>query len=78
MKSYLSILSVILSPLFIVGILWNVGMIGIGDWDYHQSWALAARKSIVEYGQLPMWNPWHCGGMDFLENPLARVYSPSL
>ena len=43
-------------------------MIGIGDWDYHQSWSLAGYRSIMEYGQLPMWSPWHCGGMDFVEN----------
>src|SRR5687768_14564869 len=28
---------------------------------FHFYWD-AARKTVAEYGQLPFWNPWFCGG----------------
>ena len=37
----------------------------------------AARKSVVEFGQLPLWNPYYCGGMYGLGSPQARAASPT-
>ena len=37
----------------------------------------AARRSVVEFGQLPLWNPDFCGGMPALGTPQARFASPT-
>jgi len=37
----------------------------------------SARRSIVEFGQLPMWDPYYCGGMDGLGTPQSRYVSPT-
>ena len=36
----------------------------------------AARRSVVDFGQLPLWNPDFCGGMPALGTPQARFASP--
>ena len=50
---------------------------GIWDWDYQQTLLEAARRSIVEYGQLPLWNPWLGGGVTLIGHPLGRTFNPS-
>jgi hypothetical protein len=37
----------------------------------------AARKSVVEHGQVPLWDPWYCGGMYALGSPQSRFASPT-
>lgn len=41
------------------------------------SYEESARKSVVEFGQLPLWNPYYCGGMYGLGSPQARFGSPT-
>ncbi len=50
---------------------------GIWDWDYQCSLLEAARKTIVEYGQWPMWNPWLGGGHSLAGHALGRTANPS-
>lgn len=38
------------------------------DWDITYSYAEFARKNILEYGQIPAWNPYVLGGTDFYSN----------
>ncbi|MDZ4694771.1 MAG: hypothetical protein SGI86_06440 [Deltaproteobacteria bacterium] len=51
--------------------------VGDGDWDYFVAQSLAARRSVLEFGQLPLWNPFQCGGMPLAGNFQSRVFSPS-
>lgn len=37
----------------------------------------AARRSVVGFGELPLWDPWYCGGMYGLGTPQGRFVSPS-
>lgn len=37
----------------------------------------AARKSVVEYGEAPLWDPYYCGGMYALGSPQSRFASPT-
>lgn len=41
------------------------------------SYEVAAVRTVVEYGQLPFWNPWACGGMYASGNPQTRFSSPT-
>ncbi len=50
---------------------------GIEDWDQHAFYHEAARRSLLEYRQLPLWNPYYCGGTDLLANPQSRVLAPT-
>lgn len=44
-------------------------LVDFHDEFYFYSHEEAARKTLVEYGQLPFWNPYHCGGIVGLANP---------
>ena len=47
-----------------------------GDMLYfHFLWE-AARTTWLEYRQVPLWNPFHCGGMVELANPHSMALSP--
>lgn len=46
------------------------------DWDQHLLYHDAARRSVADFGELPLWNPWLCFGHPTLANPQSRVVSP--
>ena len=50
--------------------------LGANDWDQHLFYYGAVLKNIVEYGQLPFWNPWYCGGNVMWQNPQIAILSP--
>jgi hypothetical protein len=50
--------------------------LGFQDWDVHLFFHGAVLKSLVEYAQLPFWNPWNCGGNVLWQNPQVPVLSP--
>lgn len=50
----------------------------IGDWDLGCQWHEAIRKTIVDYGQFPWWNPWVRGGFPLAGEPqVALVALPT-
>lgn len=46
-----------------------------GDADYLMQTQEAMRKSLLEYGQFPWWNPWVSGGVPLFANPQFGLYS---
>lgn len=48
------------------------------DWRLFQSWIEAARRTILWWGQVPLWNPWACGGEVYLANPQSLVATPTI
>ena len=38
----------------------------------------AAVDTVRHYGQIPMWDPWYCGGLDGVGAPQSRFVSPTL
>ncbi len=50
---------------------------GIQDWDQHLFYHAVPRKTIVEYGQIPLWNPYYVGGTVMLANPQSRLLAPT-
>lgn len=65
-----------------MGILWYPAFkdpraSGWGDWQwFHHMWE-AGRIAYVRWGEVPLWNPHHCGGVPLWGNPQAQVYSPT-
>jgi multisubunit Na+/H+ antiporter MnhC subunit len=50
--------------------------LGANDWDQHLFYYAAVLKNVVEYGQMPFWNPWYCGGNVMWQNPQIAILSP--
>ncbi len=46
------------------------------DWDQHLFYHWVPYRTVVDYGELPLWNPWACGGTPLIANPQARFLSP--
>lgn len=51
--------------------------LGISDWDALLFQHAAVMRSGFEYGQLPFWNPWYCGGNVLWQNPQTPLISPA-
>ncbi len=54
----------------------NLTYWGTNDWDQHFFYYDSARKSIVDYKQFPLWNPWYCGGNALLAHPESAFLYP--
>lgn len=50
--------------------------LGANDWDQHLFYYGVVLKNVVEYGQMPFWNPWYCGGNVMWQNPQVALLSP--
>src|SRR5262245_44184975 len=50
---------------------------GTSDWDQLLFYHAAVFKSVYEYGVLPFWNPWYCGGNVLWQNPQVALLSPT-
>lgn len=51
---------------------------GSHDWDQHCFYFEVARKSLLRFGQFPLWNPYHCGGTAALAEPQSAFLSLAL
>jgi hypothetical protein len=49
-----------------------------GDGSFFQKMVEAARASVVYYHELPLWNPYECGGVPLWDNPQAPISTPLL
>ncbi len=63
----------LLSPLFAQPL-----ALGVNDWDQHLFYYGSVLKNVVEYGQMPYWNPWYCAGNVMWQNPQIAILSPVL
>jgi hypothetical protein len=59
--------------------IWRAGaMVDYRDAHYNTLFEDAARISLVDYHELPFWNPYYCGGVYALGTPSARFWSPTV
>ncbi|MBI5485808.1 MAG: hypothetical protein HY905_00595 [Deltaproteobacteria bacterium] len=49
---------------------------GWGDWGYFHFLDAVARRTVFDFGELPEWNPYQCGGNVLAANTQAHVWSP--
>jgi hypothetical protein len=66
----------ILSIVFCLPLFDQPQALGTNDWDQHLFYYGSVLKNIVEYRQMPFWNPWYCGGNVMWQNPQIAVLSP--
>jgi len=75
-RLFLAVASLLAALAYWSPALWNWTRTGYGDWQqFHHQWE-AARVAVLRYGEFPLWNPWHCGGVFLFGDPQAQVYSP--
>ncbi len=54
------------------------GMNDFRDSHLLHSYEDAGTRTVTGYGEVPLWNPWACGGQYALGSPQTRVASPTL
>ncbi len=47
-----------------------------GDWLQMQFYWEAPRQVVLRYGQIPLWNPFYCGGNLLLAHPNTQILTP--
>lgn len=52
-------------------------MVDFRDAQYFTLFEEAARRTVSKYHELPLWNPYYCGGIYALGTPSARFSSPT-
>jgi len=66
-----------LAAAFLPGILVDVQKVGNHfDEHFHFQHDDAARRTMVDYGQLPVWDPYTCGGIPGAGNPQTTFLAP--
>lgn len=60
---------------FCVPLLLTGSKIAPGDPDYYFQMLEAFRRSVLDFGQFPMWNPWLSGGIPLFGDPQVGIVS---
>jgi hypothetical protein len=47
------------------------------DWQFFEFFDEVARKTIADFHQLPIWNPYYCGGITMIGNPQTTFLTPT-
>jgi len=50
---------------------------GFWDWDFQQALLETSRRSVLQYHQLPLWNPFMGGGTSLAGDTLNHVWGPA-
>ncbi len=50
---------------------------GWGDWQQFHHWWEVGRVSITRFGEWPLWDPNHCGGVSMWGQPQAQMFAPT-
>src|SRR3990167_557210 len=67
---------IILSLIILYPIFKNITYLGTGDWDQHFFYNAVPRKTILSFYQIPLWNPYYCGGNVLLAHPESVWLNP--
>lgn len=71
------LLLIIGSLLGLGGFWFSSDQLGIADWDYYFSLHHIYRQTILHYHQVPLWNPYTCGGTAALADPEFPIFTPT-
>lgn len=75
------LLAAVLSGLLLAIVAWSPTLLqypstGGGDGQYYQHMLDSGKVSLLRYHELPLWNPYQCGGLPLWDNPQSLVASP--
>jgi hypothetical protein len=68
---------IIITPLALNGFIFSTNHLGISDWDQYFTLHHYLRRTITEFNQFPLWNPFMCGGTAGLADPEFSVLTPT-
>ena len=69
--------SIAFALIFSWHLLLHVGTPGLAwDWNMNLEMAWAAWYNVMRLHQIPLWQPWICGGYPILAHPESRVLTP--
>lgn len=75
------LLSIIILTSAALAIIWPVftqwSNIGLSDWDQQLFYHGASVKTLLDFNQFPLWNPYHCGGCPMLASPEISFLAPT-
>jgi len=57
--------------------LWDWDKAGWGDWGQFHHWWEVGRVSILRWGEFPLWDPHHCGGVSMWGQPQSQHLAPT-
>lgn len=66
----------VVSFVFCLPLFYQIHNWGIYDWDHDFLFHGVPNTTILVYHQIPLWNPYSCGGNVLLAHPEARFLSP--
>ena len=66
----------LVAVLFCGDVLRGLDRWGRYDWDLFFFHTNSTYRSVVEFGEPPLWNPWYCGGFPMIGNPQAPFVDP--
>lgn len=64
-----------ITPLTTLGFWYSRSFLGIADWDYYFSYHEVVRRTVLLFHQLPLWNPYICGGTAALADPEFPLFT---
>ncbi len=76
-KVVLALFLALVALVYTLPIFRNPTYFGIQDWDQHLFYHGVPANTILQYGQIPLWNPYYVGGTVLLANPQSRLLEPS-
>ncbi len=59
----------------VIPIMKNPDGLGFGDWDFLLDKFEALRRTVIDWGQFPWWNPWCRGGFPLAAHPQVGAVS---
>lgn len=66
----------IILSIFLIPLWRRIFFLGTADWDQHLFWQEAARTTLLQWKEFPLWNPWYCGGNVLLAHHHSRFLYP--
>lgn len=57
--------------------LWEWEKAGWGDWGQFHHWWEVGRVAILRWGEFPLWDPHHCGGVSMWGQPQSQHAAPT-
>ena len=73
----ITIIFILLDLIFLRWVVIHFWNWGIWDWDYQLTLLEVSRSTILDYHQIPLWNPFIRGGVSLAGNTLNHVWDPA-
>jgi hypothetical protein len=69
--------ALLIGALYAYPVVRHFGTFEVGqDWDQHLVYHWVPWDTVVRFHQVPLWNPYLCGGTPLLANPPTRILMP--